>query len=176
MERQDPTAHNHEPSTLNCNDSNPISQPRESSDPQPQPNTVTAKLKFLSPLPLYETEKPFQIFTNIPPEAPDQRTTNLVFEDHAVQITDIRSLPEKVLKRDFTLDQKGFMYEKHKTKMKREDFEDREMVERVYLPEVEDLIRKELKGREVGKVFIFDWRVRPLPPSSLETHSLIRSK
>jgi len=137
---------------------------------------VTAKLKFLSPLPLYKTEKPFQIFTNIPPEALDQRTTNLVFEDHAVQITDIRSLPEKVLKRDFTLDQKGFVYEKHKTKMKKENFDDQDMIERVYLPEVEDLIRKELEGREVGKVFIFDWRVRPLPPSSLETRFLIKSK
>jgi hypothetical protein len=115
-----------------------------------QPEDLTATLKFLSWQPLYETEKPFQIFMNIPPDVPDQRTTNLVFGDHQVEIRDVRNrnLPSSI-------DEMGFIYRQHETSIT--DFTSREVVEREYLPEVEGLLRRELEG--VDKVFFFDWRV-----------------
>lgn len=111
---------------------------------------VTAPLKFLTWQPLYATEKPFQIFTNIPASAPDQRTTNLVFSDHRMLIRDVccHTPPSHI-------DEKGFVYRKHETAVM--DFENREVVEGVYLPEVEALLRRELEG--VDRVFFFDWRV-----------------
>lgn len=114
------------------------------------PQDLTATLKFLSWQPLYETEKPFQIFMNLPPDVPDQRTTNLVFEDHQVRIRDVRNT-----KQPASINEKGFIYRRHETSVT--DFTSREVVEKQYLPEVEELLRKELEG--VDKVFFFDWRV-----------------
>jgi hypothetical protein len=59
--------------------------------------SVAAKLKFLSWQQLYETEKPFQIFINIPTHVKDQRTTNLVYEDVEVQIEDVQSIQNAFL-------------------------------------------------------------------------------
>ena len=58
----------------------------------PHPQSLTITLKFLLWQPLYATEKPFQIFINIPPNATDARDTNLVFENVALPVQDIRSL------------------------------------------------------------------------------------
>lgn len=112
----------------------------------------SVNLKFLHWQPLYETEKPFQLFVNIPPEAEDQRTTNLVFEDVALPIQDVRGISN-----DWNIDEKGFVYRRHETNATLEDFGSRKAVEQIYLPEVEDLLRKELEG--VDRVFFFDWRV-----------------
>lgn len=115
---------------------------------------VTATLKFLKWQALYKIEKPFQIFINIPPEASDQRTTNLVYEDITLPIRDVR-----YLKLQPTLDQNGLMYRRHRTNFK--DFNSREAVDNIYLPEIEQLLRTEVKG--VDRVFFFDWRVSPIP-------------
>lgn len=117
------------------------------------PTDVTATLKFLKWQSLYDIEKPFQMFINIPPEASDQRTTNLVYEDVALPVKDVRNL-----KLQPTLDQNGFMYCQHHTEFK--DFNSREAVDKAYLPEIEQLLRKEVEG--VDCVFFFDWRVRCL--------------
>ena len=116
------------------------------------PNHLTIKLKFLKWLPLYVTEKPFQIFLNIPPEAKDQRTTNLVYEDVSLSVQDIRLLSSA---EQLSLDDSGFMYCNHMTTMT--DFSNREVVERTYLPEVEELLRTQIG--DVERVFFFDWRV-----------------
>ncbi|PVH88849.1 methyltransferase CmcJ [Cadophora sp. DSE1049] len=112
--------------------------------------TSTVSLKFLDWQPLYEEEKPFQIFINIPPDAADQRSTNLVFEDVNVEIQDVRGALNNAL----DLDSSGFQFEKHHTAVT--DFTNREVVDSLYLPEIEALIREKVSG--VDRVFFFDWR------------------
>jgi hypothetical protein len=96
-------------------------------------------------------EKPFQIFIDIPEDAKDQRTSNLVFETQEVQVYDA-----SVATKQFTLDTTGFMFRKHNTRVL--DFTDKFMVEEVYLPEMEALLKQEVEG--VDRVFFFDWRIR----------------
>ena len=107
-------------------------------------------LKFLEWQELYEVEKPFQIFINIPNDAEDRRDTNLVFKSVVLQVHDIRESSK-----DFSLDENGFMYRQHTTKTT--SFTDRRTVDQNYLPEIEALLRRELDG--VDRVFFFDWRV-----------------
>jgi hypothetical protein len=121
------------------------------SDQDPSPLQIP--LKFLAWQPLYETEKPFQIFINIPPSAKDKRTTNLVHESIPIAITDVRTLQSEP-----TLDGNGFKYCRYTTEV--EDFTVKENVESVYMKEVEALLRREVDG--VGRVFFFDWRVSVL--------------
>jgi hypothetical protein len=111
---------------------------------------VEATLKFLQWQPLYETEKPFQIFIDIPDDAEDKRNTNLVFEDVQLTVQDVRSMEEIP-----SIDEKGFIYRKHNSCVS--SFGDREVVDKTYLPEVEALLKAELDG--VDRVFFFDWRV-----------------
>jgi hypothetical protein len=113
--------------------------------------SVAVKLKFLSWQQLYETEKPFQIFINIPPHVKDQRTTNLVYEDVEVQIEDVRKNPK-----GFSLNGDGFQYVSHRTKV--QDVSQRKVVEDQYLPEIERLLRQYVE--DVDRVYFFDWRVR----------------
>lgn len=116
---------------------------------------VLASLKFLQWQPLFEVEKPFQIFINIPDHVRDKRTTNLVFEDVQLSVKDVRANAT-----DFSLDQHGFMYRNHETALR--DFTSRKHVEETYLPEVESLLRQE--ADEVDEVFFFDWRLRKNAP------------
>src|SRR5260370_21129041 len=62
--------------------------------------------------PIYRTEKPFQIFSDIPPDWPDQRKDNLHFEfaSSVETINDVRG-QEHI----YTLDQHGFPYIKHES-------------------------------------------------------------
>ena len=119
-------------------------------------------LKFLQWQTLYEVEKPFQIFINIPKDAEDPRDTNLVFETVDLKAEDVRTLPMEL-----SLDANGFVYRKNVTEVT--DFTDKYVVERDYLPEIETLLRNELDG--IDRVFFFDWRVcflgRDLGPAGL---------
>lgn len=107
-------------------------------------------LMFLQWQKLYQIEKPFQIFINIPDDAQDQRDTNLVFEKVPCMIQDIRDVAYRP-----SLDEAGFIYRRHATKTT--DFTNRMMVDQNYLPEIEKLLKRELDG--VDRVFFFDWRV-----------------
>lgn len=113
-------------------------------------SALSVKLKFLKWQPIYEIEKPFQVFINIPPDAVDQRTTNLVYEDVSLMVNDIRCLAFQP-----NLDDNGFMYCRHQTSVA--EFSNREHVDRSYLPEIEALLRS--KVEDVDRVFFFDWRV-----------------
>jgi hypothetical protein len=109
--------------------------------------TTRAQINFLTPLPLYAHEKPFQLFLDTPPSA---RKTNLVFEAKEVPVHNIRGGHEDA----YTLDGNGFMY----TRL--DGFEDLNTAEEVrggYLPAVERLLRSCVKG--VERVWVFDWRV-----------------
>jgi hypothetical protein len=124
-----------------------------------KPALTLASLKFLQWQPLYEKEKPFQIFINIPDHVKDRRTTNLVFEDQLVKIEDVRSRLE-----EFTLDNNGFVFCHRPTTFSH--FNDRKSVEEFYLPEVESLLRQEVDGAD--EVFFFDWRVSFRPKLSVK--------
>lgn len=115
---------------------------------------ITTSLKFLQWQKLYEEEKPFQIFINIPEDAEDQRNTNLVFQNVSLNIHDVRGHFE-----DFSLDTNGFMYREHTTKTS--SFQDRKAVGDNYLPEIEALLKREIDGAD--HIFFFDWRVCYLP-------------
>jgi len=112
---------------------------------------ISPTLKFLQWQALYEVEKPFQIFINIPPHVKDQRTTNLVYEDVQVNVKDVRDLSTSL-----DLNEQGFEYLKHRTEVR--NFEQRTVVEEQYLPEIEELIRSNVE--DVDRVHFFDWRVR----------------
>jgi len=113
-------------------------------------SALSINLKFLKWQPIYEIEKPFQIFINIPPNAADQRTTNLVYEDVSLMVNDVRCLAFQP-----NLDDNGFMYCKHQTRVT--EFSNREQVDKYYLPEMEALLRS--KVEDVDRVFFFEGRV-----------------
>jgi hypothetical protein len=88
-----------------------------------------------------------------PPEGTPQHTGEFVAKN--VNITNARTYPGQI-----SLDGQGFQLESHHTSVV--DFYNREEVERVYYPEVEELLKR-ATGAE--KVVIFDHQVRNLPMS-----------
>ena len=111
---------------------------------------ITTNLNFLRWQKLYEEEKPFQIFINLPEDAEDQRTTNLVFEKVSLRIHDVRGRA-----RDFSLDTNGFMYRQHTAKTT--NFLDRQSIDENYLPDIQALLQQEVEGAD--RIVFFDWRV-----------------
>lgn len=116
---------------------------------------VQVTLSFLQWQKLYEWEKPFQIFINIPDDAEDQRDTNLVFKQIPISVYDIRGIST-----DFSLDTNAFIYRRHITKIT--DFTSRETVEQKYQPEIEQLLKHVVEGAD--RIFFFDWRLRKNAP------------
>lgn len=104
---------------------------------------VEANLAFLQWNDLYDVEKPFKIFINIPGDAEDKRSTNLVWEVKSKTIRDIRGLEVPP-----TLDDYGFKLFHRPSRLS--DFSSKEKIASVYLPEVEEIIKAEL--RDVSKV------------------------
>lgn len=122
----------------------------EAMDAKREQPSVKASIKYIKWQDLYEREKPFQIFIDIPKDAVDQRYNNLEFENKEEIFFDVRGREQ-----EFGLDDHGFTYRHHHFEF--DDFEDRTSVESRYLPMVEQFLRNELE--DVGKVFFFDWRV-----------------
>lgn len=102
----------------------------------------------------YNKEKPFQILSDIPKDAKDQRTTNLEWEDHETRIRDVRGNEDH-----YSLDEHGFAF--RTIKPLGIEVPDRRFIEEEYLPQLESFLQKELKN--VQRVFFFDWRVNNLP-------------
>ncbi|KAF2175459.1 hypothetical protein K469DRAFT_647092 [Zopfia rhizophila CBS 207.26] len=115
----------------------------------------TATIKFLKWIPLYEEERPFQIFLELPPEAPDQRKTNLTWDEKDITVTDFRDNAA-----DFQLDTHGFATRKLEGFSELENDKD---INARYIPEVKRMLETELG--DVGTVFVFDWRLRSSRPS-----------
>ncbi|MCJ1281118.1 hypothetical protein MMC26_000436 [Xylographa opegraphella] len=112
----------------------------------------TAQLTFLQWQDLYNREKPFELVTEIPSEALDQRRTNLVFHTVGTQaIEDVRGDEEQ-----YTLDRHGFTY--RRAPFAFAGFHDKSQILETFLPWAERILRKEVE--DVGRVFIFDWRLR----------------
>ncbi|KAG4415578.1 hypothetical protein IFR04_011298 [Cadophora malorum] len=111
------------------------------------PDVVQGVFKFIQWQDLYHREKPFQVLTQIPPDAENQRSHNLIFEEVEVAVKDVRSLaiPPK-------LDTYGFMYREHPLTFA--DFQSRQAVEKYYLPEVERLMRAESPAGVLNRVML----------------------
>jgi hypothetical protein len=108
---------------------------------------ITAELKYLQWQELYEKERPFQLFIDLPPDAKDCRVSNLVFERHDVEIADIRDSQDQ-----FSIDTHGFMVRTHKTGVA--EFTNRRLIKEAYLSEVEEMLRSTLDG--VDRCFVFN--------------------
>jgi len=134
---------------------------------------VVATFQYLKRLPIYKTEKPFHIFFEIPVSAPDQRRTNLEFEDISHAISDTRDSVSShidgetvqagsitsALQDAFTLDTHGFAFRNDPLRVSLDVFGDKTLVEKLYLPEVERLLREVFSGDGVTGIYFFDWRV-----------------
>lgn len=120
---------------------------------EPHTGDVQASFGFLKWSDLYLKEKPFQVYIDIPKDAPDQRRHNLNFEE------DIEYTVHSVRGREtqYTLDENGFAYVKHKSSMTAQDFQDEHTVVQRYYEELEELLKRHMDG--VDQVCIFDWRV-----------------
>ena len=118
-----------------------------------RPLDEKAILLYLKWQELYETEKPYQLFSAVTEqELPIRGATNLEWTRGDVEIIhDVRGIVSQ-----FTLDKNGFAFCETPTNFR--DFESTEQVERIYLPEVEDILRLEVEG--VDQVHFFDWRIR----------------
>lgn len=114
--------------------------------------TVDAELDYLQRLPLYQQEKPFQLFVPIHERDQDARSTNLEFEKRTQTFVDIRDRVN-----DFSLDSHGFQVETSPSRLNAQSFGDQSLIKNEYLPEVENLLK--LVGNSDDRVFIFDWRV-----------------
>jgi hypothetical protein len=123
---------------------------------------VTATVQFLKRLPLYDGEKPFRVYYEIPKSSADQRRTNLEFEDREVAFEDIRcNAPvdsNAPVGSNYTLDDQGFAIRNFQSVIPEQDFSDRTVVEKKFLPQVEQLLRSEIP--EITAIYVFDWRLR----------------
>jgi hypothetical protein len=116
---------------------------------------VTASFEYLQKLPLYQKEKPFRVYYEIPKSAADQRRTNLEFEEKTFNVEDIRPASS-----NFSLDRHGFAVKEFHTSLSMDDFNDKAIVEARFLPEVEKLMRSEISN--INALHFFDWRVSSL--------------
>ena len=112
-----------------------------------------ATLQYLKWQDLYETEKPYQLFSAVTQhDLPVRGATNLEWTEGDVEsIHDVRDIISQ-----FALDKHGFAFRKAPTNFR--DFESTEQIEKIYLPEVEDILKLEIEG--VDQVHFFDWRIR----------------
>jgi hypothetical protein len=114
-----------------------------------EPHTETTSLQFIKWNEVYKTEKPYQIFIDLPPSTP---RTNVVFESRDVVFRDIRGSEET-----FDLDTHGFMMRNVGEVEGLNEDPTTVFMEQVYLPSVEELLKREVEGAD--RVKIFDWRV-----------------
>ncbi|PQE06497.1 hypothetical protein CJF32_00002342 [Rutstroemia sp. NJR-2017a WRK4] len=131
--------------------------------PESEVDHEIGRVQFLQWTDLYLTEKPFQLFLDIDPNAADQRKTNLVFEEKDIHVTSLRGQEHL-----FSLDQNGFIVRKFSEAAScfQETPPDEDLVETKYFPAVERLLRKEVDG--IDRVFLLDWRVRSANPTTHE--------
>lgn len=116
---------------------------------------ILARLSFLANIPLFEVEKPYEIYFPLPTEFPK---SNCQFEDYdGVEIHDARGHEES-----FSLEKSGFAFTQFTSAvaLSIEAFEDPSNYTTVVLPylrETVNFVRESVKGTE--RVICFDWRV-----------------
>ncbi|KAI1764171.1 hypothetical protein GGR53DRAFT_329976 [Hypoxylon sp. FL1150] len=108
---------------------------------------TTGTIKFIAPLPKWETEKPFNLAFPFPPNQPK---TNSEYNSHAVQISDGRGKEDS-----FSLDVHGFAFAR--LPYGETALQSNETIENEYLPQMEALLKQQL-GAE--RVLAFDYALR----------------
>lgn len=121
-----------------------------------EPFDESTRFHYLTPLPLYEVERPFQLLRPVREDSNDSRETNCQWGATASEtITDIRGLAFEP-----TLDQHGFIVRRSPTILTSEQFNHRDMTETFYMPEMYDLLKREVEGADL--VVGFDHQTRKL--------------
>jgi hypothetical protein len=112
---------------------------------QVQPLHETASFEYLENVPLYRDEKPFSLMEPVHESLRGQRTSNLVWKWQAPQrITDMRGQESK-----FDLDKHGFAVRDWPTKLSQREFDEPDLIEHVYLPEIYDLVKTTVEGADL---------------------------
>ncbi|KAK1765102.1 hypothetical protein QBC33DRAFT_181399 [Phialemonium atrogriseum] len=121
---------------------------------------VEASFEFLQWQPLYEKQKPYEVFLPLASFGENNRDkiprSNLVFERRPVRVHDVRGRQDA-----FGLDTHGFQFVRQPTAVR--DLKDRAAVGEQYVPEMEAFLRRYLgMGGEGGeaRTFCFDLRLR----------------
>lgn len=119
-----------------------------------EPFNESTRFEYLTPLPLYEVERPFQLLRPVREESNDKRDSNCQWDAVASEtVTDVRGLAFEP-----TLDQQGFIVRRSPTVLTSEQFDNRDMTETFYMPEMYDLLKREVEGADL--VVGFDHQVR----------------
>ncbi len=120
----------------------------------PEPFNETTRFEYLTPLPIYEAERPFQLLRPVHEDSQDRRESNCQWDARASEtITDIRGLAFSP-----TLDEHGFIVRRWPTILSPEDFGHRDMTETFYMAEMYDLLKREVEGADL--IVGFDHQVR----------------
>lgn len=106
--------------------------------------TISTEIYHLQELPRYVSEKPYTM--RYIPET-EMEITNVVREKRIVTVEDMRGLEN-----DFSLDIQGFTVAKLPSKMAYEDYDSRDMITDVYLPEIEKVLCGMFPGSTVDFV------------------------
>ena len=116
------------------------------------PRDETVNLGYTKWLPIYETEKPFKILSDLrSSEHDDYSPTNVESEKGEPEtVHDLRGQEN-----NFTLDSHGFQAIRHDWAP--EDWFDVAAVDREYLPRVDKLLREKIPG--ITHIHLFNWRV-----------------
>jgi hypothetical protein len=125
--------------------------------------TMHTSLKFLVDDPIFEDEQPYELFGAVlkPSVKPPPKLTNCSYHvKTGVTIKDVRDC-----KSDFSLDEQGFTFVKHRTScpLSAEHFEatGRDPENQVVLSYLYETIALVEQQRLPKKVICIDWRVRP---------------
>jgi hypothetical protein len=108
---------------------------------------TVGSMNFISPLPLWDTEKLFNLTLPLPPGQPK---TNSIVEPCEVEFSDARSREPS-----FSLDIHGFAFAK--LPPAGVDFKDKGAIEAQYLPQIEEFLKKMIGA---DRVQAFDYTVR----------------
>ncbi|KAH4188154.1 hypothetical protein HBI56_108130 [Parastagonospora nodorum] len=112
--------------------------------------SASTQLEYLKKIPLYDEEKPYQVYTHVP-GIPESEKTNLVFESHEnVLIHDARGLEG-----EFSMEKQGFEFRTVPTAANLHAQTETEMNK--YLKEVEDYF---MTTYGADRVFVYDFRIR----------------
>ena len=108
--------------------------------------SIATDIYHLQELPRYASEKPYTM--RYVPES-NVAVSNVEREKHLVSVKDMRS---DIAKREYSLDKTGFTICDLETKMQYEDYDDREKITSIYLPELESKLQSYFPGSSVDFV------------------------
>ncbi|KAK4547112.1 hypothetical protein LTR36_001333 [Oleoguttula mirabilis] len=125
------------------------------------PQNVKVQLQYLKDDPLYDTIKPLQITPNFADR--EGRTNVRLTPGETEVIKDVRGVDH-----DFDLDKNGFKYVKGPTKMR--DWSSQPKIAQEYLPEIEELLKREVDGCD--EIMFYDARIRQSGDEGLRIQGL----